>query len=109
MGWLQKSRECSHFVASPKRKIPEVPVKSALPGQKDSRNHYSHSMQLNAFCLETVLPSLCIDSDSTDYSYDSSYTARFYHLFITLIKSRSDCGLLRWNNYISSFRLSQFI
>lgn len=80
------------------------PLYRAIP----RHSFYSHSMQLNAFCLGTVLSSLHRDSDSTDYSYDLSYTARFYHLLITLIKSRSDCGLLRWNNYISSFRLSQF-
>jgi hypothetical protein len=34
-------------------------------------------MQINAFCFGAVLSSLHRDSDSTDYSYDLSYTARF--------------------------------
>ena len=106
----KKQSDCSQFVASPKMKIPEVPIKSTLPGQKRSNNHYSHSMQSIAFSLIFASPVRSRDSDSTDYLYSPCSTASVYHFFISVIKRLFCCGLrglFPWNHYSISPMLKQ--
>jgi len=81
---------CCQIVATRDFDHPETLILCRFP----DFSLYSHSMHINYFCFSFVLSALLSFSDSTDYLYSSACTARSYHFFISVIKSRPDCGIL---------------
>ena len=58
---------------------------------------YSHSLSPNWFCLISVIPGVLSDSDYSDYSYSSAYTAFGYQNVITMITGAE--SLYRMNGF----------